>query len=99
MSGPIRSLYLVNSVICLEIFVFVLKVVSLAQALSVSPSPPPPVVGSGLVPLVAHQTAFLEAPTPEVQDCFPSRIMPLVPTNQPHLAVSFLLNVCVDKCI
>lgn len=70
----------------------------MARALSVSLSPPPPVLGLGLVPLVAHQTAFLEAPTPEVEDCFPSRTMPLVPTNQPLLAVSFLQKVGVEKC-
>ncbi|KTG05752.1 hypothetical protein cypCar_00031261 [Cyprinus carpio] len=64
----------------------VTQVAYLAQAPSVSLLHPPPVVGLGLVPPVAHQTAFLEAPTLEVEDCFPSRIMPLVPTNQPLLA-------------
>lgn len=67
----------------------VFKVAYLAQAPSVSLSHPPPVVGLGLVPPVARQTACLEAPTLEVGDCFPSRIMPLVLTNQPLLAVSF----------
>ncbi len=68
---------------------FVLKLGYLAQAPSVSPSHLPPVVGLVLVPPVAHQTAFLEAPTLEVEDCLLSRIIPLVPINQPPLAVSF----------
>lgn len=69
----------------------------MAQVPSVSLSHPPLVVGLGLVLPVAHQTAFLEAPTLEVEDCFPSRIMPLVPPSHPLLAVSFLKHSNVAK--